>query len=194
MHDFLDLESIRAELSGPAPSGRMTPGELGDILARLVWESFSDYLADPETHALLAGLGIEVEEGVPPKRTAEELLIFHMWAHSRAVQLSFYRHDSPDAVKEVLDHLHRAIFEDMIANGTPQPQIPVFEQRVSARYAELYTAAEVSDKRVGEVALEHISDLSPRRLRAAAAVLTERAIEVANPLKDFLEGVELVTA
>ena len=194
MQDFLDLESISAEMSGPAPSGRMAPPELADNLARFVWESFSDYLADPDTHALLARLGIEVEEGVPPERAAEELLIFHMWAHSRAVQLSFFRHDSPALVIDVLDQLHRAIFEDMVANGTPEPQIPVFEQRVSARYAEFYAAAEVSDKRVGEVALEHLSDHSVRKVRGAAAILTERAIEVTNPLRDFLDGVELVAA
>jgi hypothetical protein len=192
MQDFLDLESIRAEMSGPAPSGRKTPLELADILARFIWESFSDFLADPETHALLARLGIEVEDSVPPERSAEELLIFHMWAHSRAVQLSFYRHESPALVKEVLDQLHRAIFEDMIANGTPPSQIPVFELRVSARYAEFYAAAEVSDKKVGEVALEQLTDLSTRKHRRAAAVLTERAIEVSNPLRDFLEGLELV--
>jgi len=194
MQDFLDLESIRAEMSGPAPSGRMAPPELADNLARFVWESFSDYLADPETLAFLARLGIEVEEGVPPERAAEELLIFHMWAHSRAVQLSFFRHDSPALVIDVLDQLHRAIFEDMVANGTPEPQIPVFEQRVSARYAEFYAAAEVSDKRVGEVALEHLSDHSVPKVRGAAAILTERAIEVTNPLRDFLDGVELVAA
>jgi len=194
MQDFLDLDSIRAEMNGPSPSGRRTPLELADILARFIWESFSDFLADPETHALLSRLGIEVQDGVPPERAAEELLIFHMWAHSRAVQLSFYRHESPALVKEVLDQLHRAIFEDMIANGTPQSQIPVFEQRVGARYSEFYAAAEVSDTKVGEVALEHLSDLSIRKLRAAAIVLTERAIEVSNPLRDFLEGVELVPA
>jgi hypothetical protein len=192
MQDFLDVESIRAEMSGPAPSGRMSPAELADTLARFVWESFSDYLADPETHALLHRLGIEVEDGVPPKRVAEELLIFHMWAHSRAVQLSFYRHSSPELATEVLDELHRAIFEDMVANGTPEAQIPVFEQRVSARYSEFYAASEVSDKRVGEVALDHVTDGAKGKGRGAAAALTERAIEVANPLRDFLEGVELV--
>jgi hypothetical protein len=82
----------------------------------------------------------------------------------------------------------------MIANGTPEAQIPVFEQRVSARYAEFNAAAEVSDKRVGEVAVEYLSDRVGRRVRGAAAALTERAIEVANPLRDFLEGVELVAA
>lgn len=179
-------------MSGPSPSGRMGPTGLADILARFVWESFSDYLADPEALALLARLGIEVEEGVPPKRAAEELLIFHMWAHSRAVQLSFYGLSTASLAAEVLDKLHRAIFEDMVANGTPEAQIPVFEQRVSARYAEFYAASEVSDKRVGEVALDHITDGRRGKVRGAAAALTERAIEVANPLRDFLEGVELV--
>jgi hypothetical protein len=175
MDHFLDLETIRAEMTSPHPSGRMTPEELGDNVARFVWESFSDFLVDPQLLALLNRMGIPIEDGVPQERAAEELLIFHMWTHSRAIELSFHRRVPQDAIRRALDHLHRAIFEDMVTNGTPRPQIPVFEQRVSARYAEY--------RHLGG------SSVSP----TAARRLTDRAVEVANPLRDYLEGVDLVT-
>jgi hypothetical protein len=191
MNHFSHLDSVRQEMSDPFPSGRMTPVELGDHLARLVWESFSDYLMDPDTLSILARLGVPLEEGLPPERVTEELLIFHMWVHSRAVQLSFFRRTPDEEVRKILDRMHGAIFEDMVANGTPKPRIPVFEQRVSARYSEYYTAAEVSDDRVGTTALEHV--VGERRPRSAAPArrLTERAVELATPLRDFLDGVDL---
>jgi hypothetical protein len=191
MDHFLDLDTIRAEMKGPHPSGRMTPEELGDTVARLVWESFSDFLVDPRLLALLPRMGIPVEDGVPQERTAEELLIFHMWAHSRAVEMALHRRVPDDAIRRALDHLHRAIFEDMVANGTPRLQIPVFEQRVSARYAEYRAAAEESDARVGEIAVEHLGGSA--RIPAVARRLTDRAVEMANPLRDYLDGVDLVT-
>ena len=94
-------------------------------------------------------------------------------------------------VKEGLDAFHSALFQDMVDNGTPQSQVPLFEQRVAARYAEYYAAAERSDGELGKAVARHLagSRQSPDSL---AAALTERAIAVANPLKDFLEEVELV--
>jgi hypothetical protein len=79
----------------------------------------------------------------------------------------------------------------MVENGTPQAQVPLFEQRVSARYAEFYGAAERSDVELGKAVARHLagSRQSPDSLVAA---LTEKAIEVANPLRDFLEEVDLV--
>jgi hypothetical protein len=194
MHGFPDLDQVRSEMEAPYPSGRMSPQELGDTLAQLVWESFSDFIADPEYRPLLLRLGIPLEDGLPTERIAEELLILHLWAHSRAVQLSLFRRVPESDVRTTLDHLHRAVFEDMVKNGTPEAQLPVFEQRVSARYTEYYAAAEQSDQRVGEVALEHLVEAGLNGPGAGAArVLTERAIEVANPLRDFVSGVELVS-
>jgi hypothetical protein len=193
MHGFPDLDQVRSEMAAPYPSGRMSPRELGDTLAQLVWEGFSDFVADPEYRPLLLRLGVPLDDGLPPERIAEEFLILHLWAHSRAVQLSLFRRVPETAVRTTLDHLHRAIFEDMVKNGTPEAQLPVFEQRVSARYAEYYAAAEQSDQRVGEVALEHLVEAGASGAGAGAArVLTDRAIEVANPLRDFVSGVELV--
>ncbi len=192
MNGFLDLDLVRSELEEPYPSGRMSLAELGDNLAQLVWESFSDFVADPEYRAFLARLGIPLKDGVPAERIAEELLILHMWAHSRAVQLSFFRTVQRERIKVGLDHLHRAVFEDMVENGTPQAQIPVFEQRVSARYAEYYTAARRSDQAVGMVAVDHLVEAGADGSPAAGTVLTKRLVEIAHPLRDFLEGVELI--
>jgi hypothetical protein len=195
MHGFPDLDQVRSEMAAPYPSGRMSPSQLGDTLAQLVWESFSDFVADAEYRPLLLRLGIPLEDGLPPERIAEELLILHLWAHSRAVQLSLFRRVPEADARSTLDHLHGAVFEDMVKNGTPEAQLPVFEQRVSARYTEYYAAAEQSDQRVGEVALEHLVEAGAAEPgQGAARLLTERAIEIANPLRDFVSGVELVEA
>ena len=111
--------------------------------------------------------------------------------HSRAVQLSFFRRAEDEAVRAVLDQMHRAIFDDMVANGTPRPRIPVFEQRVSARYADYYAAAETSDARVGKVAVDHLVERKKPKSALPARRLTERAVEIATPLRDFLDGVDL---
>ena len=193
MNHFLDLDLVRKELEALYPSGRMSLQELGNHLAQLVWESFSDFVTDPDSQSLLTQLGVPLNEGVPTERVAEEVLIFHIWAHSRAVQLAFFRRVPEDQVKAALDHLHSAVFEDMVTNGTPRAQIPVFEQRVSARYAEFYAAARHSDRSVGSVAVDHLVDCDTPGSSKAAKVLTERAVEITHPLRDFLEGVELST-
>ena len=170
----------------------MTPEELGDTLARLVWESFSDFVADGDTEISLGALGVPTHDGVPDEVPAEEALIFLMWAHTRGVQLAFVGR-APDAlVKRGLDALHRAVFEDMAENGTPRSQLPIFEQRVSARYAEYHQAAARSDARLGEAVVRHLANPSNGTSDALARAVSERAIAVANPLRDFLEEVELV--
>jgi len=170
----------------------MTPTDLGDHLARLVWESFSDFIADGEAEALLRELGLDGEEGFPDQRIVEEILIFFMWSHTRAVQLAFAGRAEEGLLRAALDAMHRAIFEDMVANGTPRAQLPLFEQRVSARYAEYHAAAARSDAEVGLAALRHLAEPAdgedPDRL---AWGLTQRALVVAHPLRDFLGDVEL---
>jgi hypothetical protein len=174
----------------PAPSLSMNPRELGEHLAHLVWESFSDFLTDETSRAFLDELGLTSAEGLPDERVAGELLIFHLWAHTRAVQLAFFGTPAEARVRATLDALHHAFFQDMEANGTPEAHLPVFEQRVSARYSEYYTAAEESDELVGQAVLAHLAPPS-RRTGTMARVLTERAIELSNPLRDFLTDVEL---
>ena len=168
----------------------MTTDELGDNLARLVWESFSDFLARDEVETPLPQLASWKGDD-PDTQSAEEALIFFMWAHTRGTQLAFLGRTPDQTIRRGLDALHRAVFEDMVAHGTPNAQLPIFEQRVSARYAEYHHAASESDGRLGEAVSRHISG-DPREARELAQAITERAIAVANPLRDFLEEVQLV--
>lgn len=182
-----DLQEFRAPQS-------MTTSELGDSLARLVWESFTDFLAHedvetplPRPEALRDG------DGTLESESAEEALIFFMWAHTRGAQQAFLGRVADATIRRGLDALHRAVFDDMIAHGTPEAQLPIFEQRVGARYAEYNQAAAESDERLGAAVSRHVGG-DPAESRAVAHAMTERAIAVANPLRDFLEEVELVDA
>ena len=181
--------SAMPEFRGPRT---MTPEELGDTLARLVWESFSDFVSDDDAEIPLGALGVPNQDGVPEAYPAEEALIFLMWAHTRGVQLAFLGRARDDLVKRGLDAMHRAVFEDMAENGTPCSQLPIFEQRVSARYAEYHAAAAHSDDRLGESVVRHLTSRDGHRDQPLARAVSERAIAVANPLSDFLEEVDLV--
>ena len=184
-HSFDAMPEFRAPRT-------MTPEELGDTLARLVWESFSDFVSDGDAEISLGALGVPTHDGVPDEVPAEEALIFLMWAHTRGVQLAFVGRAPDPLVKRGLDALHRAVFEDMAENGTPRSQLPIFEQRVSARYAEYHQAAARSDAKLGEAVVRHLASASNGNSDAHARAVSERAIAVANPLRDFLEEVELV--
>ena len=85
--------------------------------------------------------------------------------------------------------MHRAVFDDMVEHGTPAGQLPLFEQRVGARYAEYNQAAADSDQELSRVAVRHLTGRSGGPAQAVA--LLDRALSVANPLRDFLEDVEL---
>lgn len=169
----------------------MTTDELGDNLARLVWESFSDFLSQEDVETPLPEtVALTEDDGTPDEDLAEEALIFFMWAHTRGAQLAFLGRTPDQTLRKGLDAMHRAVFDDMIEHGTPQAQLPIFEQRVSARYAEYHQAASESDNRLGEAVCHHLSG-PPTDCQDMARALTERAIAVANPLRDFLEDVEL---
>jgi hypothetical protein len=187
-HSIEDLSAGGNDLLFPRSIG---PDELGDSLALMVWESFSDFISDGDAEALLDELGMESKDGIPDERIAEEMLIYLMWAHTRGVQLAFLGRSPEELVRKSLDSMHRAVFEDMVKNGTPREQIPIFEQRVSARYSDYYGAAQVSDDELGKTAFRNITGLSTvgtaHRIRSCA----ERAVLVANPLKDFLEDIQL---
>jgi hypothetical protein len=185
---FLEMTD---ESSGFSVPQNMTPEEVGDTLARLVWENFSDFIADGDAENLLGDLGLTRDDGLPAQVTTEEILIFLMWAHTRGLQQAFIGRADEALVREGLDAFHKAIFEDMVDNGTPRSQIPLFEQRVSARYAEFYAAARESDAEVGKAVARYVSGTATGSETLAGA-LQERAIAVANPLRDFLEEVELI--
>ena len=170
----------------------MTPIELGDSLARLVWESFSDFVAKEDVETPVPDVDTLVDDDGTVLRTAEEALIFFMWAHTRGAQLAFLGRAPDERIRQGLDALHSAVFEDMVENGTPKSQLPLFEQRVSARYAEYHQAAAQSDEKLGDAVSRHLLGGIVRETTSMA--IQERAIAVANPLKDFLEDVELVEA
>ena len=175
------------------PPQTMTPAELGDSLARLVWESFSDFLAQEDVETPLPDVDALYDDERRSRRTAEEALIFFLWAHTRGAQLAFMGRAPDQRIRQGLDELHRAVFEDMVQHGTPSNQLPLFEQRVSARYAEYNVAAAESDERLGAAVSRHLVG-DAKRGAVLADAIRERAIAVANPLKDFLEDVELVEA
>jgi hypothetical protein len=192
MSQFLDFDTVAGDAGGVGARGPVTPADLADTLARLVWEGFSDFLVEPSAQVLLAELGAPVsDDGLPEERTAEELLILHLWAQTRAVQLSYFRRAPEALVRETLDALHQAIFDDMVANGTPRHQLPLFERRLAARYAEYYEAAQRSDEEVGGVVARHLAAEDAEVHPDGARLLAERAVEVANPLRDYLDEVEL---
>jgi hypothetical protein len=206
MNSFLNADGV-GTLGDPGPGAPMTPGALGEHAAHMVWESYSDFMTSEALDVLVAEAGIPTLNGIPEDHPAKELLIFHLWAHTRAIQLGLAgRGEERGMVQEALDALHRAVFEDLAATGYPRARLPLFEQRVSARYAEYYAAAERGDGAVGQAALAHLSPVGalagfagpgPSANGRAAfrpeipAILTHRAIEVTRPFRDYLEQVEL---
>lgn len=186
----IDLDALREPRTLDPEPGATSPEALGEHLAHMVWESFSDFLTDPAMRELLEGIGVELPGGVPDEHTAGELMIFQLWAHTRAAQLGFHSRLDEAQVRRILDVLHQAVFEDMVENGLPPVQLPVFEQRVGVRYAEYHAAAQISDEEVGRALLGHLAGHDEGGT-AAARILTERAIEVANPLRDFLEDIKV---
>ncbi|MGD8318802.1 MAG: hypothetical protein PVJ02_00055 [Gemmatimonadota bacterium] len=170
----------------------MTTDELGDSLARLVWETFTDFVSHEDVETPLPDPeALQDEDGTPDHQVAEEALIFFMWAHTRGAQLAFLPRTNEAVVRKGLDALHRAVFEDMEDQGTPRPQLPIFEQRVSARYSEYHQAASESAGRLGEAVCRHLTG-EPEDCKKMALAITERALAVAQPLRDFLEEVELL--
>ena len=144
----------RKEFRAP---GTITPGQLGDDIARLVWESFTDFIAEGDAEALLGEMGIEVLDGVPTEHAAEEMLIFFMWAHTRGVQQAFLGRAPGGLVREGLDALHSAVFEDMVSHGTPRVQLPLFEQRVGANRSNPQRLGHQHRCRVGETDVPQIA-------------------------------------
>lgn len=187
-----DLTVPEHPMDGFRPPASMTPEELGDSLAHLVWESFSDFLDEDDPGVSLRDLGVVSDRGVPPGHAAEEALIFLLWTHTRGAQLAFVGRAPDTLIREGLDSMHRAVFDDMVEHGTPESQLPLFEQRVGARYAEYNQAAADSDHELSRVAVRHLTGRTGEPAEAVA--LLDRALSVANPLRDFLEDVELEKA
>ncbi len=179
------------DVQGFQPPQTITPDGLADDLAVLVWESFTDFISEWEGSSTLAEPALIDDKGQPDQRAVEEALIFLMWAHTRGAQQAFVGRAPADLLKRALDGLHDAVLEDMVDNGTPRAQLPHFEKRVSTRYAQYHAAAAVSDVALGKAVVHHLtgSEESPEPFTQA---VTERAVEVTAPLRDYLEDVQLV--
>jgi hypothetical protein len=168
---------------------RMSAEELGDSLAQLVWESFSDFL---ERRGLPDNGNGADEDGAVlalPTVEPEEALIFFMWLHTRSCQQAC----GADAArgKRVLDAMHRALYEDLEAHSVPRLQLPLFEQRVSARYSEYYeAAAHQSEEKVVEVAARHVL-VNELKRPGIVLDLAEATTVTSGPLRDFLHDVHL---
>ncbi len=61
----------------------ITPEHLGDDLARLVWESFTDFVSEGRVESPPSGLGPMDLDGEPDQHAVEKALIFLMWANTR---------------------------------------------------------------------------------------------------------------
>ena len=95
-------------------------------------------------------------------------------------------------VKRLLDAMHRRVFADLEEHGIPASRLPLFEQVISARYADYYAAAKSENERIGELAASFVDDRPDERgQEALAAALAHASVEVAGPLKDFLLDVRL---
>jgi hypothetical protein len=167
---------------------RMSAEELGDNLAQLVWESFSDFL---ERRGVPDG-DDEDSGGVLtlPTIEPEEALIFFMWLHTRSCQQACGAAD-PTLGKQVLDAMHRAVYEDLEAASVRRLQLPLFEQRVSARYSEYYdAAAQNSAEKVVEVAAKHVL-VNELERPGIVLDLAEATTVTSGPLRDFLTDIEL---
>jgi hypothetical protein len=169
----------------------ITPDGLADDLTVLVWESFTDFVSEWEGSSELAELNLVDEDGHPDKRAVEEALIFLMWAHTRGTQQAFVGRAPPELLKQALDGLHDAVLEDMVDNGTPRAHLERFEKHVSQRYAQYHTAAAASDAALGEAVVHHLTG-SSNPSEPYTKTVTERAVEVTGPLRDYLEDVQLV--
>lgn len=169
---------------------RMSAAELGDNLAQLVWESFSDFI---ERRGLPAEAGRPSDGGTAvlalPTVEPEEALIFFMWLHTRACQQACGH--VGEKVREVLDAMHKALYEDLEAGAISRVQLPLFEQRVTTRYTEYYEAASnQTDEKVVEVAARHVLVNGMRR-PAITLDLAEAATVTSGPLKDFLQDIAI---
>lgn len=173
-------------LDDPGPGASMTCGELGEHLAHLAWETFTDFLLSDESTLLWTELGVSPGDGMPEDRAGGELLIFFLWAHTRAVQQAYLMEPGEQKMRRILNAFHEAIFADMEEEGMADFRLPIFEQRVSARYFEYHHAAEESEKGLGRTAASHVgSNGTPTT--AAANLLVLKAKEITGPLRDFLE-------
>jgi len=165
----------------------MTDRELADRLSQLVWEHASDFLEGGTPGGdiapdLLADRPVDIDE----------VLVFFLWVHTHVVQQAYAGRYPSVVVKQLLDAMHRRVFADLEEHGIPAARLPVFEQVISARYADYYAAAKSENARIGELAASYVDDRPDEKgQEALAAALAQASVEVAGPLRDFLLDVRL---
>ncbi|TVP55861.1 MAG: hypothetical protein EA351_09625 [Gemmatimonadales bacterium] len=169
----------------------MTREELGAHVAHMVWESLTDLLLSDESSRLFSDLGVSTEDGVPSDSATKELLIYLMWAHVRSIRQAFHPRANGDPVNGVLGALHRAIYEDLEKRGITAAELPIFEQRVAARYFDYHHALEESPEVLGRTAARHLGR-SDEPTPESARILASWAQEIFQPLQDFLEELEII--
>ncbi len=167
-----------------------TPRELGEHLARLVWETFTDLLIDAEVSDLLIRLGGESEPGRPTASSVRELLVYVMWAHTRGVQQAFLEGSATTAAR-ALDEMHRLVYRDLSDWGAQRSTLPLFEQVVAARYEELNKEAGQGDIAVGAACAKALGGGEAVK-DEDAQVLASVALAVAAPMRDYYKGVRLI--
>ena len=170
------------ETAGFRVPQNMTPQDLGDTLARLVWESFSDFIADGDAEVLLGDLGPHAR-GRHPRRGSSrgDSDLPHVGPHSGTPAWPSSAGRTESWSGKGLDAFHSAIFQDMVDNGTPQAQVPSFRADGSVPGTpSTIPLPERSDVELGKAVARHLagSRQSPDSL---ATALTEKAIAVANP-------------
>ncbi len=171
----------------------MTPDELGDSLARLVWESFSDFLAHEDVETPLPeSPPFRTRTATPTGQAAEEALIFFMWAHTRGAQLAFLGADprpaaSAGAWTPCTGPSSRTW--SSTARPGPAPDLRAAGQRALRRVP---SGGRRVRRAPGRGGVPPPGRRPPPTGARWPSAITERAIAVANPLKDFLEEVELV--
>lgn len=167
----------------------MSAAELGDNLAQLVWESFTDFIERRGVTANTEDENGETAVLAMPTVEPEEALIFFMWLHTRAAQQA-HGHNH-ELLRKVLDAMHGAIYEDLGERVMSPGQLPLFEQRVSTRYTEYYEAASRdTEERVVEVAARHVM-INDMNRPGVMLELAEAATVTSGPLRDFLLDIEI---
>jgi len=168
--------------------------DLASRLSQLVWESVTDFM---EEGSLGLGSTRSAQAIVGRSVDVDEILIFFLWVHTRVVQQAFAPRYPGEVVKTLLDGMHRHVFADLEQHGMASSRLPIFEQLISARYAEYYSAAKGEDSMIGRVAALYVDEEGIGEAGGAdpmAAALAQAATDAAGPLRDFLEEVQLAPA
>jgi hypothetical protein len=189
MHKDLRIPE-RTHLTDPGPGAPMTSATLGTHLAHMCWESLGSFLESDVAADLLDAAGARPNQPQTGERVGEELLIFHLWIHARALRDAFRSRSDDPGLRTALKAFHSAGYADVVEQGIPKAELPILEERVSQRYIEYHRARERSEEAVVRALLGHLgipSDEADVRVEGMVTHLRE----VTDPLLDFLVDLEV---